>query len=180
MSTNTDAFLVNTTLVESDAEFLSALGFSTVERVKSWKEADFGFIRYKDSFLLFPYGKYASEVSDAIENGGGSLCNVLGQVFGEAEVLAVVLQGSTGLACFGLFESGNLLRRWGSADGHGTLFEEGEALEAERAATADGLTGEEIVHAVATHSLGFDLLEVFEARDTGQCDEVLFRVAVAA
>ncbi len=180
MGTNASAFLVNNNLTETDEEFLYALGFSTVEQVSDPKAADFGFIRYRDSFILFTYGTYESAVNGAVERGDDPLSSVLCQVFPESEVLAIVLQSSTDLAGFALFSEGENVRRWCVAGGHGKIVDIGKALPAEEAAAREGLTGEEVVHAVATSVLGFDLLEVFDARNSSKIEERLFRARADA
>ena len=180
MGTNVSAFLVNNTLEDSDEAFLGALGFSEIERVADWQHAHFGFIRYKDSFLLFTYGPYESAVSGAVERGDDPLSHVLCQIFPESEILAVVLQSSTDLAGFSLFSAGKNVRRWCEAGGHGTIVDEGAMLPAEEAAISEDLPGEEIVHAVSTAILEFDLLELFEARSQSKAEERLFRVRADA
>ncbi|WP_457335006.1 hypothetical protein [Rhizobacter sp. P5_C2] len=177
---NVSAFLVNNTLAESDEEFLQAIGFTQIERVTDWHDADFGFIRHKGCFLLFAYGQYESAASGAVERGDDALSGVLSQIFPESDVLAVVLQSSTDLAGFSLFSKGRNIRRWCVAGDHGTLVDEGQVLSAEERAAAQDLDGEAVIHAVTTDVLEFDLLEVFEARTASRAEERLFRARADA
>lgn len=179
MGTNASAFIVNNSLDESDEELLRAFGFTSVRRIQDSSTADFGFIRYKDSFLLFTYGMYDSAVNGAIEYGESPLSRALCAIFPKSEVLAIVLQGSTDLAGFSLYSSGVNIRRWAVAAAYGTLVDSGKMLDVEAKAVADGVAGEEVVHAVMESIVTFDLLEVFEARDAGAVEEALFSVAVA-
>ncbi|WP_396271388.1 hypothetical protein [Ideonella sp.] len=171
--------MVNNDLEESNEEFLSALGCTDITRVDVPSKADFGFIRYKDSFMLFTFGKYDAAVSAAIENGASPISDVLCSVFPESDILAVVLQGSTDLAGFSLYTNGEHVRRWAAAADHGTLVDEGDTLESEAQAAKERLANEEVVHAVTVSVMEFDLIDVFHARDAGEVEEFLFSVSVS-
>lgn len=177
MGTKASALLVNDPLEDTDADFLAALGFKTIERVQDWKNAHFGFVRYKNSFIIFAYGQYENVVSQCIEADRAVFSTVLGAIFPESKCLAVVLQSSVDLAGFALFSGATAVRRSATAAGHGVFVDVGAKLPAEIAASTSDSSPEDVVHAVTKSVMGFDLREVFEARDVkGTAEEALFHV----
>lgn len=176
MGTNVSAYVVRDTLEDSDEEFLAALGFEHARLVTAWQDAHLGFIRCRGSFVLTVYGAFEGQVSQAIEAGDDPLSRVLCQCFEGFDVLAIVLQGATGLAGFSLFVDGLPVRRWCRADGPGTVVDTGARLPAEDVAASRGFDGEDTVHQVTEGVLGFDLIDVFRDRDAGLVAERRFRL----
>ena len=176
MGTNVSAYVARDSLEDTDEEFLAALGFEHAHLVNSWQDAHLGFIRCRGSFILTVYGAFEAQVSRAIEVGDDPLSRVLCQCFEGFDVLAVILQGSTGLAGFSLFVDGLPVRRWCRADGPGTVVDSGTQVPAEDFAASQAFDAEDTVHQVTEGVLGFDLIDVFRDRDAGLVAERLFRL----